>query len=279
MRPEFVIWAPAYRDDVGGIIALYELCDRLNRLGAPAAIWPRSKPLSFNLRAWLGYYLKGGWRGPTARRRDLKTAVVVYPEIVAGNPLDSSKVVRWLLYTPGLHTGTVDFGRNDPVFYYGLAFKDREAQSLRISRMIPDYRQANFGERSGSAVIVRKGAGRSLTAHPADAVDVDEMPHAERAAVFNRVERLYCYDPHTFHCVYAALCGCVPIVIPEPGVSEEAWQPDPRLRLGIAYGEDRIGWAIETRPGLLTFLEQSRAKEDDEVRAFIETCRRRFGTP
>ncbi|WP_299641672.1 hypothetical protein [Devosia sp.] len=269
------------------MIVLFELCQRLSDLGATARIWPSAKPVGFGIgtwRAWASYIRRKRWQNPkgvgNASRRHLATAVVIYPEIVPGNPLGASRVVRWLLYKPGAHTGVVDFGEDEATFCYNPAFNDAglnpEGRILRVSSTIPDYRQTNFGERSGAALIIRKGSMRELNAHPPDAVNVDEMSHAERAKIFNRVERLYCYDPHTYYAIYAALCGCVPIVIPEPGVSEEVWEPDPRMRLGLAYGEDRVDWALESRSALLDHLAQARAEEDVAVREFIRCCRERF---
>jgi hypothetical protein len=189
--------------------------------------------------------------------------------------------VRWLLHKPGYHTGKAEFGDTDLFFCHNLAFNDPrlnpEGKILRVTRINEIYRQTNFGYRSGAAVLVRKGASRALNAHPPDAINVDAMAHVERAAIFNRVRHLYCYDPYSFLAVYAALCGCTPIVIPEPGISEEAWQPTIERRLGIAYGTERIAWAEATRDELRTSISRSRANENDLVRTFVRTCRERFG--
>lgn len=293
---KFVLWAPPFDERIGGAIALHALCDRLNALGSEALLWPEGKPLvrfgDSVGRLW--WRLRYGWsgadrtyrRGPfdsrLARQADLRGAVAIYPEIVAGNPLRAERVVRWFLHKPGHHTGEAAFGSADCCFFYNPAFNDpplAPAENyLRVSYLDPAYRQWNYGPRSGAAYLVRKGRGRPLTAHPADAVCVDDLSHAECAEVFNRVERLYCYDSYSYYAVFAALCGCIPIVVPEPGVAEEEWEPDEERRLGLAYGEARIGWAEASRGALRESVARARAVEDATVEAFVEACRSRFGT-
>jgi hypothetical protein len=290
--PEFIIWCGSFDDKVGGIIALYELCQRLDEVGSSAMIWPDRKPLTLagsSFRSLATYFLKvGPFRrrlGPhgarVASRRHLSRAILIYPEVVAGNPLGGRNVVRWLLHKPGYQTGKAEYGDEDLFFCHNPAFNDAtrnpEGKILRVTLVNEAYRQTNFGPRSGAAFLVRKGSRRDQDAHPADAVNVDNLSHAERAAVFNRVRYLYSYDPYSFLVVYAALCGCTPIVIPEPGISEEAWQPNVERRLGIAYGKDRIAWAEATREDLRDSIARSRAHENEIVRNFVRVCRDRFG--
>lgn len=294
--PTFVVWAPPFDERSGGAIALHALCDRLNALGAKALLWPSSKPLvrpgdSLGRLWWRFQY---GWsrgdrdfnRGPfrsrLARQADVPRSVVVYPEIAAGNPLRAKRVVRWFLHKPGYFTGEAAFGSNDKFYFYNPAFNDPplapKTHHLRVSYLDPAYTQWNFGPRSGTAYLVRKGRGRPLSAHPPDAICVDELSHQECAEVFNRVERLYSYDSYSYYAVFAALCGCTPVVVPEPGVAEEEWEPDEERRLGIAYGEARIPWAKSTREALRQSVARARAVEDASVSAFIEACRTDFGS-
>jgi hypothetical protein len=77
--------------------------------------------------------------------------------------------------------------------------------------------------------------------------------------------------------LYAALCGAVPVVIPDPALSKGAWTPDERDRYGIAYGADDIGWAVATRDKLLARLGALREEQDDMLAGFVDECRRAFG--
>jgi hypothetical protein len=138
------------------------------------------------------------------------------------------------------------------------------------------YRQTNFGEREGSAWLERKGKGRPMVHDLSQSVCVDDMSHEERAEVFNQRTHFYSYDLYSMFGVYAALCGCVPIVVPDPGLAKEQWTPEERDRYGIAYGHDDIPWAIATRPQLLERLREVREEEDAMLRRFVARCAEAF---
>jgi hypothetical protein len=293
-RPEFIIFTPSYSETVGGIIALHVLCQRLNELGYSAALWPSETPtrLQFNwqsLAAKADYYLHRRWRwfwqgpfsSPLAHARDVRSAVVVYPEIVAGNPLGAKKIARWFLHKPGFHSGEVRFGTNEIYFFYDAYFNNADLNPhadhlLRLTYINPAYKQTNFGPRSGSCVLIRKGKDRVLDQHPPGAIVIDDMTHEEKAAVFNQTERLYSYDQHTFYSVYAAICGCVPIIVPEDGVSRKQWHPDASNTLGQAYGVAEFEQAKSEQGALMDQLSKARAEEDRLVHAFVQKCRTFF---
>ena len=43
---------------------------------------------------------------------DLSDLIVIYPEIVFGNPLGAKNVVRWFLHNPGFFSGKIYYGQN-----------------------------------------------------------------------------------------------------------------------------------------------------------------------
>lgn len=105
MKPVFLVWAPQYSHRSSGKRALYRLCYHLNRAGYPAAmIAPRTKPLP-------------PWKTPF-HRGSVGDAIVVYPEVVSGNPLGATKVIRWVLNDPGLIAGDRTYSANEMVFVY-----------------------------------------------------------------------------------------------------------------------------------------------------------------
>lgn len=292
-QPRFIIWAPPWDEASGGVIVLHTLCHRLRQLGIAAALWPSNKPslrrggLWRTLRYGLAYLLRGRNRydrgpfdNPVASSRDLADAVVVYPEIVSGNPLGAAYVARWLLHRPGYHTGVFEHAPGDLIFFYQHAFNDRALSLppenwLLVTFINPVYRQTNLVLREGAAFIVRKGAHRTLDRHPAGAIQVDGMSHEETAAVFNRVLTFYSYDPYTLFTFYAALCGCTAVVLPEDGVTVEQWFPKGRP-FGVAFGLDDLAWAESTRPDLLEKVRRDLLEEDKMIVRFAETCAAHF---
>jgi hypothetical protein len=290
---KFVIFAGSFDENIGGVVALHRLCDLLNREGCAAVLWPEkrpafdpSHPLSSGWRVFRHFRrrknrLFATWPGfdtPPARQSDLRNAIVVYPEVVDGNPLNATRVVRWLLHKPGFHTGRSRYGPGDRFFFYQKAFDDPtvnpHGDNLLKTVFVRDdvYRRVNFGERRGTCYILRKGKGRRIVHDLTDSVLVDDLSHAALAEVFNRVQTCISYDSYTMYSMFAALCGCVSVVVPEEGVGKEQWYPDPRDRYGLAYGFDDVDHAVRTQPLLLPRLKEQESLANESVRSFIARC-------
>ena len=108
--------APPYSANSGGVRALHLLCDHLNGLGYEAYII-RGAPINAT----------SGLRTPALspvvvmRHKILRRVpIVVYPEVVAGNPRKGKIVVRFLLNKPGLLTPGVErtYGDEDYFIHY-----------------------------------------------------------------------------------------------------------------------------------------------------------------
>lgn len=293
MARKFIVFTDSFDENNGGVIALHRLCDLLNRAGHPALLWPLRKPLAdpahplaqawpffrYYRRAWRRpYKVWPGFQTPVAAPQDLPGAVVVYPEIVSGNPLRAEHVVRWLLHKPGYHKGTYEYGPGDRYFFYQRAFDDptlnpERDNELKVAFVRDDiYRQTNFGPRRGSCYILRKGAGRALVHDLHDSVLVDKLSHAQLAEVFNRVQTCISYDTYTMYSRFAAMCGCDSVIVPEEGVSKEQWQPKAADRYGLAYGFGDVEAARATRPLLLPHLKSQEVADNQGVQRFVEKC-------
>lgn len=209
-----------------------------------------------------------------ANRKDLRDAVVIYPEIVSGNPLDARKVVRWCLHRPGHHSGEVNYSPGDRFFFYlpefyDSALSEEDDNFLKVTYFNEAYTRTNFGSRTGSCFLVRKGKDRLLDRHPEAAIQVDDMSHEDRAAVFNAAEHLYSYDRYTFYTIFAAMCGCIPIYLPadDESVPDVGERPN-----GLAFGIDDVERAERTTPALLDWVASFRAEETELIERFVQKC-------
>jgi hypothetical protein len=292
---KFIIYTHRYDEKVGGAIALHQLAMLLAAAGREVRLWPSGRPpargremlraLLWHMREWGrktllsgGFRRAPGARVALARSSEIDEAIVVYPEIVAGNPLHARRVVRWFLHRPGFHTGRIEFAPGELHFYYQEAFDYRfegatSGGKLFLVKVFSDiYRNEHKPGRSGRCYILKKGADRAAGLDLGDGVVVDKLSHAEIARVFNQVEYCVSYDPYTFYSIYAAMCGCKSIIVPVEGVSKEQWQPVEELRYGLAYGEDDLEYARQTLPALLAVWS---SKEDDNrlaVDGFVTKC-------
>ena len=212
--------------------------------------------------------------------------IAVYPEIVDGNPLQADHVVRWLLYHPGFHAPGTRFTENELVFYYQRAFLAEgqdlpEDHFLQLHWLRDDiYCDRELGNRHGTCRMVRKG---KATFDPAMAEGdrfglLDSLPHKEIAAIFNTCEVFVSHDLYTLYLYYAARCGCVPMVVPEPGLDGATWREGYELRFGVAYGESELDWARSTRTDLMAEMVALQERELEMVRSFVRKLHATFAT-
>jgi hypothetical protein len=209
-----------------------------------------------------------------ATRRDLEGAMVVYPEIVAGNPLKSKKVVRWFLHIPGNRSGKIRYGKNELYFHFQSAFlhADYPSQELRFFVQLKEFVRTNYGERSGTCYILRKGKDRPLEHDLDQGIVVDDLTHEEMAKVFNQCEFCISYDLYTGYSRYAAFCGCKSIVVPQDGLPIEQWRPDEALRFGVAYGIDDLKRAEDTVDEMRKIMETDLKTALESVDGFAKRC-------
>lgn len=279
MNYKYIVYAPPYDEDSGGAIALHRLCHLINESGGEAYLHP-SLP-SFELHhhnvAQIGLYVKALYEATDLTRYRINSAfktpviparetfvpgtdcIVIYPEIIFGNPLRAKNVVRWLLHNPGHHTGVIYYGPREIYYRYAEYFdedfrfpgSETAELNLRIQYTPFDLYQPSPAEdgreRTGTAYCVRKGIGRPLIHHPADSILIDGKSHQEIASIFKSVTRFISYDPQTLYSHLAVIAGCESVVVPPDGVTKEQWKPNPEDRYGLAYGFDDLEFARATR--------------------------------
>lgn len=297
MPNKFIIYSSEFDENIGGPIVLHRLCHILNIEGQQAYLWPFDKPRIPNWRDWnwrppiiliikyLAYLLRSkkykvndNFTTPVANYSDLKSAIAIYPEIISGNPLYAKKVVRWFLHKPGFHTGEINYSNNELYFFIQQAFNDEtlnpNSDNLLQAVFVRDdvYFQTNFSERTGSCYILKKGRNRELIHDTKKSILIDDLTHKEIAKIFNSVETCISYDLYTMYSHYAALCGCISIVIPEEGLTKDEWRPEEHRRYGIAYGFDDIQHAKDTQKHVLPMLKKLETDANNTVKKFIKKC-------
>jgi hypothetical protein len=251
--PLFYIWSPDYTYMHSGVRCLFLLCHHLNRLGYQAFITGRGAP-SHLMVPFIG-------SDEIAKNRGAGIDdIVVYPEVVADNPLGGAKVVRYLLNRPGLMAKGVsmaDYGRDDYFAHYAEEF--RPAGVLSTLLIIPTIDLSIYFDtpqpRRRTGVLIY-----SVRYHP----DLASIP--KWATPYLVVSRQNQRDPETLAALYresvalvtwertaavseAIQCGCPVVVIPNPEFDHR-----PFLRtyhgFGVALGwnQGRLAWARRTIP-------------------------------
>lgn len=216
----YYIFTISHTQKSAGIRVLHSLCHALNELGFEAYLVGCSEE-SLTIRT------------PLLRECDVLrhqklglTPIMVYPEIVHGNPLRMPHVARWLLNRPGHVGGDVTFAPSELMFAYA---DDYIPEGLTLYTLyIPAVNSDIFNNldnpddknRQGNCFYANKYlvAGGELTDHVIGATslcqDVSLSPQ-EIAAVLRRSEFLYCYEPSAI-ITEARLCGCTVIMVKTP---------------------------------------------------------------
>lgn len=293
VAPRYVIYTPSYKPTSGGAIVQHRLCHTLNVLGENAVVSHMPALKWGGLRRRLKQSLKPE---PFVTSPELDTPVmperkaqpddiVLYPEIARNNPLRGRNVVHWLLNRPSFHDRTVHAGPRDLFFKYDDRCDEPEltkgkAQTLFLFARNQTYSQTNHGARSGTCYMVRKAKGQPMVHDMQDSLPVDDMPHDELNRVFNQRKTFYCYDEMSSYSQFAALCGCISVVIPWHFKDQADFVANyPLSRYGVAYGEENIPHAKATMHLVEGYLKECEESGIQSVRDFIAATRQHFGFP
>lgn len=304
---KFVIMSPPYDEQNGGSIVLHKLCDLISRAGHEASIFPLFQNGEINPLDWPGSIQsciveRLGLENTFGNRETFRLCeryqtklfdadvyqipkdddfVVVYPEIVFGNPLGAKNVARWILHNPGFHTGKVYYTIGEVQFAFNDLFKPLAVPYMEVAPFhlsifdIPwglyhDDGSNSSRERRGTAYLVKKGHGRAAVHDLENSVCIDGLGHEEVAAIFKSVEMFISYDQASFYSHLAALAGCASVIVPDTASSTRPGDAAAYGRNGIAYGFEDIQRAIDTVPQMIVELQEQERESVRSVDRFLQ---------
>ena len=217
--PVFLIHAPPDTHRSSGVRALYRLCHHLNTCGyRTARVTGPGEPLP-------------NWTTPI-HAGPVGRSIVIYPEVVSGNPLKARKVVRWVLNNPGLLGGDATYPDDEMVFVYDrqrLPIVNRAVSAplgpqriLWVGLVDPQHIYPNPRiPKTIDCSFTHKGhALRDRYPLPAANVQPLESLTPTLAALgdtLRRTRTLYSYDHYSNVLREAAICGCAVRVLDAAG--------------------------------------------------------------
>ena len=254
-KRKIIIYTPKLNFKVGGIVVLHNLARVLLEKGVDAYLFVNNEEPYDNI-----------FCNKFAKLEDIDdSAVVVYPEIVEGNPLNAKNVVRWILCDLGVHCRSdiyKTWNLDDMVFHFSTYNSKYDSKNFEILYTVwinPIIKNKNTNKRNGSCYLFKKAQffhNKLKLIHPKDSTLIDNCSFEEIVDIFNEKEYFYSYDPYSFYDSVAALCGCIPIIYPIDGVKKIDWlktramfqaYADSRDNIsGIAYGVGDTQYAKET---------------------------------
>ncbi|WP_284450556.1 glycosyltransferase [Methylophaga thalassica] len=212
-----------------GMRALYFLCHALNEKGAEAYL--------------VGHVeTNNKLRTPLLSEQQLnkhieqnRLPIVIYPEVISGNPLQLPFVVRWLLNKPGFLAGDEALSDSELIYAFTSDYipKGRSLPLLTVpvvdNNIFNNKNNPDDKHREGRYFYANKYflKGGVLTPDIGDAKSLGQdvkVTHHELAEVFRKAELLFCYEPSAI-IREALLCGCPVVMIPNPLLEDNLSHP------------------------------------------------------
>jgi len=183
---------------------------------------PPYEAASGGIKVMYGLY---GWLLAKGQAAFLNTqidvpSVGIYPEIYHGNDMFASKVVRYVLQTPGLMgtsdqtgsfvTGPERFDPKDEVYVFSKVYDEWGVDDDHIL-FLPVIPLDVFRDQGKKRTKIRfyTGKGFNRGKHPSEATELDKnVGQQELADQLNECQTLYVYDKLSAIMECARLCGC-----------------------------------------------------------------------
>jgi hypothetical protein len=261
MRP-YLIVSPGYASCCGGIRALYRLCHLLNEKGFDAYI-------TGGYTTDEGYNKCKNLRGlsPDQLKDFQRDGIVVYPDIVQGNPLSFTTVVRWWL------------GITQPAPEHEIVFSYMENQRTLASAKynlgvwhIEDYfKLPENNDRENVCFTVHKGTSVPRIPETKGAIEIaHQFPRRDLSDLFKSSQMFYSYDDLTMLSVESRLCGCPVKIVGYTNMTEESIKQNPFTNYGVSLPGKPIHQMEEELPLFKNAYDALLKKSDKEVDDFIQ---------
>ncbi len=223
-RNPFYIWTPPYTQISAGVRCLHLLCHWLNRSGEQAYVALTHRNTGAETHPDLLTPILNQRIVDWHFEKEL-TPIVVYPEVISGNPAKAERVVRYALNFPGLLGGDSGFPKDDLVFGFSrqlAASCGFPENVLHIPALDTDvFYVGDVQPRHGACFYAAKfqeDHAQQVFDLPPDAVEITRgKPTSQSpqkiAELFRSSEIFYCFE-NTALAIEAVLCGCPAVFMP-----------------------------------------------------------------
>ena len=219
---KIIIYTPPFNIKCGGIVVLHYLAKIINDMNHPKFY---AKLFMYNNLKYENIFCND-----FASIDEINdNTIVIYPEIVSGNPLNCKNVIRWILLDLGIEMPIDHFRNwhiNDLVYFWESKREQNNIYKQLCCPWINSIFKNNNLHRDKTCYLIKKGIiiHKNLDfCHPGDSICIDDKNLEEINYIFNTSIYFYCYDPNTAYSIYAAICGCIPIIQPIENTSEDEY--------------------------------------------------------
>lgn len=294
IKHPYCIVTPPYTRRSAGTQVLHFLCHWLNRAGYPAFI---NNGFDSTAKFARGDLVTPVWTRESSWQHP--TPIVVYPEVIAGNPLAAPIVVRYAMNYPGLlGAGEKVYSPSEMVFTYSQRIANAVKGKVQGLLWLPVVDTSVFyppekeEPRSGSCFYAHKFRvlGGTLFGIPPGSIEIingasGEHPGHAMANVFRHCEKLYVFED-TYLTIEAALCGCPTVAMPNAYWTGQpinfAEYNDGMAGIALGDSEAELRKARATLPAAVQAYKESIVRFWMQLDIFIEATQahaRRGGQP
>lgn len=257
MRP-IIIVTPDYTHSSNGIAALHHICHTINSLGGD------SRLLMLTDKAIVGgldHQTNPAWNTPNLQECDkglVQEGIVIYPEMVKGNPLNAPRVVRWLGHKEGaLWDNSMDAQPDDYIMAHSKVLRPNADYVLFYPFMNSCFNSdgAPPEKRVLNATYIGKGYLFGDVGIIKNTLWIErKWPSTQEqlAFILRHVACFYTWDSWSATNVNAIMCGAVPFFLNYKPFTQEDVDG---TELGIIPRLDKINSKFD----LVKFTEQREA--------------------
>jgi hypothetical protein len=234
-RPNFLIASPPYNRIFAGVQVLHDLCHELNVLGYNAAIIffhsgdGQDKPYQWSLSDLPNLYVAGHQRHQLPVDNPQKTiaeflqnGIMIYPEIIKGNPMGAKRVARYLLVKEnlGINHYEADYPGDFICAFSKLFHKNPHHTLFKVTT--PDFMNTNdtvhWSQRRMDATYFGKGPKYVECNLVPDTVLIErDWPRDQKqlSVMLKSTRFLFSFDGCSGIHTDAMMCGAMPVILHE----------------------------------------------------------------
>jgi hypothetical protein len=308
----FLVMASAYDENSGGNMVSHYLVDQLNKY-SNAFLVPLmenhlanvsnakhiQKLLAINVEQYKGFMTNPDWNTPWLSYQDASrlvlesNCVIVYPEIIRGNPLGAKHVARWCLHRPGFFSDDFCFGKSEVLFKYddwielpssyngffeygGTLYCNFPPYDLFGRSPLKDVYQEVAGR--DICYAIRKGDVdfEPIFGITHESINIDNFTRREVADIFSKCKRFISFDHNTFYSSLAVLSGCESIVVMPPSKIKSKDLCSGNKLNWLAYDVEDLPRAISHSSEALEYFDGLIGRTEKSVLDFINFWRIRI---
>jgi len=294
--PHFFIATPIFNEGSDGVKMLHFLCHSLNKIGIPSSLVlmdPRDPTNKAFIAAIGDQGINQDLMTPVVKfinEIDLEKDVIIYPEIIQGNPLEGKNIARYFLNRSGFITGNPTLmGENDFILTYQKIFNLTSHFNLYYPmqdvNQIPSREYLEKLDRPLSLTYIGKGIKYGNCERISKTIGLDwKKSKEEYILLLEHSKFMFTWDPMTGVVFDSIIRGCIPVyLVYKPWIEEDIFSQElvfPRMTAMDFDNKKKFfndyEFFLDEREKMINQVINFQNKWDEQVHSFVEKVLKHF---